>query len=216
MPLLPAIDLDGRLDLEGGGDRPAAPRRVKLSSGDTPRIPGQPHAEVRPDGSFTIRNVVPGIWDIAVEPIPNGGYLKAMRLGDQDVFAEEMAIMPETRTLLRIVVSTRGAAVKGTVTVPPGVTESARATVLLAPDGKYEQVSILYVRTDSDEAGRFEFRGVTPGRYKLYAFESLDLVSWRDPQFLAPLADSSEAFEVREGGSVSRQVALIPADTGSQ
>jgi len=205
------IELTGRVDLEGAGDRPAGPFRVALSSGDSPQAASRPAAEVKPDGTFTIANVSPGIWDINVEPVPRGGYIKAMLLGDQDVLTEDMTITPNTREALRIVLSTRGAEVTGTVAVPQGVAKSARARVLLAPSGKYEHVLGYYAIAAADDAGHFEFKSVTPGRYKLYAFEELEPASYEDPGFLKPFEKVSEAFDVPEGGHVSRQVPLIQA-----
>jgi Carboxypeptidase regulatory-like domain len=212
LPLERSMDLAGRVDLEGGGERPAEPLHVTLISGDSPRVPEQPQAEVKPDGAFVIPDVPPGIWDIGVRPIPHGGYLKAMRLGDEDVLTEDMVITPATHEPLRIVVSTRGAVVSGTVKVPAGVERSARAVVLLAPSGKFEHVLSFYAQTPADDTGHFEFQGVTPGRYKLYAFEELDPPSYEDPNFLKPFEKRSQAFEVSEGQHVSRDVPLIPEE----
>jgi Carboxypeptidase regulatory-like domain len=205
-----AIDLSGRLDVEGNGQA-GGPFKVKLVSGDSPPVGAQPQAVVQPDGSFTIPNVVPGIWDIDVSPIPPGGYLKSMRLGDEDVLTEDMLVAPATHESLRIVVSTRGAVVTGEVTVPQGLARSPRASVLLAPCGKYEHVLSFYAVEAADDSGRFEFKGVTPGHYKLYAFEELEPQAYGDPNFLKPFENLSEAFDVLEGGHVSRQVQLIPA-----
>jgi hypothetical protein len=206
-----AIDLTGRVDLEGGGERPSGRFRVSLTPGGYP--PGRSHIDVdaQPDGTFTVPNVVPGIWDINVEPIPPGGYIKAMRLGEQDVLTEDMTIESSTREPLRILVSTRGAVVTGTVTVPPAVLRSARASVLLAPWGKYAQVLSFYAMAGADDAGHFEFQGVTPGRYKLYAFEELDPSAYQDPNFLKPYETLSEPFEVAEGSRADRQIQLIVA-----
>jgi protocatechuate 3,4-dioxygenase beta subunit len=206
------IDLAGRVDIEGAGDRPAGSLRVTLSPGDeSPAVGPRPTAEVKPDGAFTIPNVFPGIWDINVGPVPRGGYIKAMLLGDQDVLTEDMTITSNTREALRIVLSTRGGNVAGTVTVPQGVPKSARAKVLLVPSGKYEHVLSYYAVTAADDAGHFEFKSVTPGRYKLYAFEELEPDAYGDPGFLKLFEKLSEVFDVPEGGHLSREVPLIQA-----
>ena len=204
-----AIDLAGHLDVEGGGPPPSA-FHVSLISGDSPPVRTQPRADVQPDGSFVIPNVVPGIWDIDAEPLPAGGYIKAMLLGEQDVLTEEMAITPATRDPLRVVVSTRGAVVNGKVKVPQDVPRSARAAVLLAPDGKFENVWSFYTMAPADDSGHFEFKGVTPGRYRLYAFEQLEFGEWDDPGFLKPFEPLSEPFDVREGARTERDIQLIP------
>lgn len=210
-----AIDLAGRLDLEGTPP-PAGPFRVVLSSGGGSfaglRQPS-PRADVQPDGTFLLPNVLPGIWDIDVQPVPPDGFVKSMRLGGQDVLAEDMTIDPNSRESLRIVVSTRGAVVSGTVRVPPGIARSPRAAVLLAPCGKYAQVLSFYAQTASDDDGHFEIKGVTPGQYKLYAFEELDATAYQDPGFLKPYEASSAAFAVAEGAHVDRETQLILTGT---
>jgi hypothetical protein len=205
-----AIDLTGRLDPDGG-ERPAGPFRVALIPGGYP--PGRNRIEigVHADGTFVIPNVVPGIWDIHVKPVPPGGYIKAMTLGEQDVLTGDMTIEPGTREPLHIVVGARGATVAGTVTVPTGVARAARARVLLAPCGRYAHVLSFYKLTPADDSGHFEIQGVTPGRYKLYAFEELDPSAYEDPNFLQPFETLSEAFDVAAGGRVDRQTQLILA-----
>lgn len=208
-----AIDLGGRVDLEGGGERPAGPFRVALIPGGYPPGRNRIETEVHPDGTFVVPNVVPGIWDISVRPVPPGGYIKAMRLGEQDVLTDEMTIEPGTKESLHIVVSANGAVVTGTVIVPPGLARSARSRVLLAPCGKFAQVLSFYRMANADDTGHFQIKAVTPGQYKLYAFEELDPSAYEDPNFLKPLEAFGEAFGVAEGARVERQTQLIPAGT---
>ncbi len=205
-----AIDLPGRVDREGG-QRPAGRYRVSLEPGGFSAGRSRIQMDAQPDGTFVVPNVAQGIWDVSVEPIPAGGYLKSMRLGDRDVLTEDMTIEPGTHEPLRIVVSSHGAVVGGTVTVPPGVARSARASVLLAPCGKYASVLSFYALGSSDDAGNFEFQGITPGSYKLYAFEELDPSAYQDPNFLKPFEKFSEPFDVPEGGRVERKTRLIVA-----
>ena len=55
------IELSGRVDIEGPGDRPAGPYRVTLVSGDSPPVRSLPTTEtVKPDGTFTIANIFRG------------------------------------------------------------------------------------------------------------------------------------------------------------
>jgi hypothetical protein len=95
--------------------------------------------------------------------------------------------------------------------VPTGVARAARARVLLAPCGRYAHVLSFYKLTPADDSGHFEIQGVTPGRYKLYAFEELDPSAYEDPNFLQPFETLSEAFDVAAGGRVDRQTQLILA-----
>jgi hypothetical protein len=206
----PGVELAGSVRLEGqaGGEPPHF--RVFLVSGDgLPNFAPQPEAEVKPDGSFRIPNVLAGVWDIGVEPIPNGGYVKSMRLGDQDVLTEDMLIGPGTSAPLNIVLSTRGALIDGAVRGADGAT-AKKAYVLLAPAGPREIVWTFYQVVPADEDGHFEFKGVMPGPYMLYALARMDSDPSQDPDFLKSLGVRGDPINVAEGAHVTRELKLIP------
>ena len=214
--LEPGVELAGSVRLEGnpGGDPPHF--RVSLVAGDGfPSFVPRPEAEVKPDGSFRIPNVLPGVWDIGVEPIPKGGYIKSMRLGNQDVLTEEMVIASTTSAPLNIVLSTRGAVIDGAVTGADG--ERARkAYVVLAPTGPRQEVWSFYQVVSAYEDGHFEFQGVTPGAYTLYALARMASDPSQDPDFLKPLAGRGESIEAPEGSHVTRELRLIPETPEAQ
>ncbi len=210
----PGVDLSGSVRLEGAAGGQAPHFRVWLSPGDRlPSFGPMPEAQIKPDGTFRIPGVLAGVWDIGVEPVPPGGYIKSMRLGDQDVLTEEMAINSGTSQPLNIVVSTRGAVIDGSVAGSGGETPK-KAYVLLAPTGRWESVWSFYQVTPSDEKGHFEFKGITPGTYRLYALERMDSDPSQNPDFLKSLGAAwGEAVEVGEGAHVTRELHLIPEET---
>ena len=208
--LEPGVELAGSVRLEGnsGGEPPHF--RVILVAGDgLPSFGGQLEAEVKPDGSFRIPNVLPGVWDIDVQPVPEGGFIKSMRLGNQDVLTEDMVVESTTSAPLNIVLSTRGAVIDGAVTVAGGE-RAKKAYVVLAPSGPREKVWTFYRVIPVDESGHFEFKGVMPGAYTLYALARMDSDPSQDPDFLKPLAGHGEAIDVPEGSHVTRDVRLVP------
>src|SRR5262249_33100979 len=111
-----------------------------------------------------------------------------------------------TSAPLRIVASTQAAKVEGSVT------NSRRALVLLAPEGRFRAATSFYQLTASDEKGHFEIKGAMPGAYKLYAFEGLNPNAIEDPDFLKPLEGLGAAVERGEGQSASQDLTPIPAD----
>lgn len=203
----PGIDLAGTVKIEGQKLDPAT--RVLLSSGDDlPFNAESPEAPVKADGTFVISGVVPGIWDINVQPIPEGGYIKSMRLGRQDVLTEDMLISSDTTDHLDIVVSTRGGILVGDVKTESG-DPAGPVYVLAAPDGQYSNVLSFYESAASDEKGHFKLSHLTPGHYKLYAFEALDYCAWCDPDFLKPFAHQGHPVEIAEGMNPSVEIRLI-------
>jgi hypothetical protein len=202
LPFAPAFELRGSLKLEGAGTGAAADHRVFLVSGDG-NVHAGASAQVQPDGSFVLSNVHPGLWDIGIEPLPKGGYLKSMTLGDEDVLRKDMVITAPTSARLALVLSAAGAELSGQV-------EGAGATtVLLAPQGDNAAVLSFYAVAGVDEKGAFHFRGLTPGVYKLYAFDDMEQGAWMDPNFLTPFAEQGTAVELQEGPNAAVTVPLI-------
>ena len=207
----PGIDLYGTVKIEGDTDASATKYQIQLSSGDEIPVFGSPAAALaKPDGTFVLKNVIAGVWDIGVTPIPHGGYLKSMRLGTQDVLTEDMIITPETTAALQIVLSTRGGTLEGDVKTDTGV-EAPRAFVLLAPDGKYSHVLSFFSVVFTDQKGHFKLDSLTPGKYMIYAFDKLQWGSWQDPEFLKRYETLGQALEIDEGANPSKQLRLISA-----
>jgi hypothetical protein len=200
----PAVDLAGHVRIEGEPGS-AAGGRVYLSAGDGSNRQGA-EAHVQPDGSYVLKNVQPGVWDIGVDPIPKGGYLKSMLLGDVDVLRADMNVTAETKAPLEIVVSRAGAQLKGTV-------EGGLARIVLAaPVGDEAGVLSFYNLATVDEHGAFQMNSMTPGEYRLYAFEDLAYGAWFDPEFLQPYAERGTPVELKAGSKLEVTVQAIGAE----
>ncbi|MEO8373372.1 MAG: carboxypeptidase regulatory-like domain-containing protein, partial [Candidatus Solibacter sp.] len=165
MHFAPAIDLTGHVRFEDGSASAASARVFRVAGDFTNRQGAEAH--VQADGSYVLKSVPPGLWDIGFEPIPKGGYLKSMMLGDVDVLRADMNVTTETKAALEIVVSGAGAHLDGKV-------EGGQARALVvAPEGDLVGLTAFYVVTTVDEQGRFELKAMAPGQYRLYAFEDL-------------------------------------------
>jgi protocatechuate 3,4-dioxygenase beta subunit len=210
LALAPGTDLKGLVRIEGEGAEQFKKFQVTLTRGDLRGGSGDISTQTGPDGRFTLEQVPPGIWDIGVTPIPRGGYLKSMRFGKQDVLTEEMEIGPATDAALNIVVSTRGAKVEGEIDSEAAA--QTRTGILLAPIGRYRAVMSFYAVTMPDEDGKFEFSGITPGQYKIFAFEQIPPGEMRNPDQVARMGEFGQPIELSEGGSVRVQPKVIPIE----
>ncbi len=200
----PAIDLAGHVRMEGGPGS-ATGGRVFLVAGDFTNRQGA-EARVQPDGSYVLKSVPPGVWDIGFDPIPKGGYLKSMMLGDVDVLRADMNVTSETKAPLEIVVSTAGAQLSGKV-------EGGLArTVIAAPQGDMAGILSFYALANVDEHGAFEMKSMMPGEYRLYAFEDLAYGAWFDPEFLKPYEDRGAPVELKPGAKAEVTVQAIGAE----
>ena len=209
LALAPGTDLKGQVRVEGEGAEEFKKFQVTLIR-DLRGASGDISTQTGPDGRFTLEQVPPGIWDIGVAPIPRGGYLKSMRLGKQDVLTEEMEIGPATDAALNIVLSTRGGKVEGEIDSQAAA--QVRTAILLAPIGRYRAVMSFYAVTVTDEDGKFEFSGITPGQYKIFACEQIAPGELRNPDLVAGLDEFGQPIEISEGGRVRVQPKVIPVE----
>lgn len=209
IPIEASVDLTGSVSVEGPDAGKHAASFVTLVPGDDIPWNAPPlRANVNKDGSFKIPAVPPGIWDINAGPIPSNGYIKSMRLGDQDVLTQDMTIRPSTSEPLKIVFSTRAATFQGDVLQGD---QPTRAVVLLAPEAKLRHMLGFYRFATTDEKGHFEINRARPGEFRLFAFEDLDQQSIQDPDFLKPFERYGVAVTLREGPNDSQRLSLIPA-----
>lgn len=209
IPIEASIDLAGSVSVEGPDAGKYAASFVSLVPGDDVPWNGQPlRANVNKDGSFKITGVPPGIWDINAGPIPPTGYIKSMRLGDQDVLTEDMTLRPSTSEALKIVFSTHAAKLEGDVFQGD---QPTRAVVLLAPEAKLRHILGFYRTATTDEKGHFEINRARPGDYRLFAFDDLDQQSIQDPDFVKPFERYGVAVTLREGPNDPQKLSLIPA-----
>lgn len=202
----PSIDLSGTVSVEGPDAARFSASFVNLVSGDDIPYNGpQLHGNVAKDGSFKISGVFPGVWDINAGPVPPGGYIKSMRLGDQDVLTEEMVIQPSTQAPLKIVIGTQAATVRGEVTSNG---QPARAVVLLAPESRLRHVLSFYRYFSADTSGHFEIKGAAPGTYQLFALDEFDPQSIPDPDFQKTLESGGVTVTLHEGENTAPKLSL--------
>lgn len=227
LTLAPAMDIQGTLRLEGqtspADGRSAPPNDTGTSNRGT-RIQGtrvqlvRPgaqqqqdsiSAQVRPDGRFTLEQVLPGDWQLGVNPVLPG-FLKSARLGDKDVLLTTFEINGSNDAALNIVVSMRTATLEGEVdSVPPA---SKRAGILIAPVGRFHNLLRFYYDTAADDEGKFKLSGIAPGKYKIFAFEKLTPANFFALEAVDQLDDLGETIEFAEGATLEAHPKLVPAD----
>jgi hypothetical protein len=113
---------------------------------------------------------------------------------------------------VEIVLSKTGGTVQGTVQDSQGRPVN-NAQLVLIPEGSRRTNGLLYKRTSLTlvAQGRFYFFGVTPGRYRVFAFESLPQFAERDAEFLRPFETFSRTVTVNASTTTSDiTVPLIP------
>jgi hypothetical protein len=81
------------------------------------------------------------------------------------------------------------------------------AIVTIVPDPLNPDRQDLYRRANTDQIGRFSFRGLAPGKYRVYGWDQLDPGEEFDPDMLNAHEDKAVAVTVSEG---DRTIVTLP------
>jgi hypothetical protein len=65
-------------------------------------------------------------------------------------------------------------------------------------------------QTTTDANGRFSFANVIPGNYKLFAWESIDPLTYMDPAFLREYEQQGKAVRLEPNANATEDLRLIP------
>ncbi len=157
-------------------------------------------ATVAPDASFKL-SWVEGAFRIGMTNLPTGFYLKSAQLDNADVLAVPGSFV--SRAALELTISAKAGEVNGVVR-DDRLVPVAGVDAVLIPAGVSDRPELVqHSQTDVD--GRFNFSGVAPGDYKVFAWERLEAFSYFDPEVMrkydskgAPVHVSEDSHEVVE------------------
>jgi hypothetical protein len=168
---------------------------------------------VKEDGSFQLDDVAADRYTISFTGLPEGFYVKSVRSANMDVLAGGLEVAGESPAHLDVVLSPNAGQVTGTVLDPNTQKAAPTMMVVLVPQEKERRDrEAFYLTATSDLSGQFTFKSVTPGEYRVYAWEDVEHGVWMDPEFMKPLESHGEAVSVSEGGRQAIHVNLIAAD----
>src|SRR5262249_15409747 len=111
---------------------------------------------------------------------------------------------------LQLQLSSKSAALRG-VARSARSEPASRVAVVLVPD-RYRERFELYSKVLTNEDGEFEFKSVIPGRYKVFAWKSIEVNSWFDSNVLARFEEKGESIQLEESAKKNIQLRVIPAE----
>lgn len=176
--------------------------------------PTRSWARVKDDGGFVLHSVRPHIYKIRISGLPDDFYLESVRMGDEEITGTSIDLSRSDGPLgaLEVVVSASCGRVDGVVRDDKGEPIGG-ASVVLVPDLIHRQDGDLFKERLSDQDGRFVFRGIRPGAYKLFAWADIDPGAWWNPKFLGAYEKKGEAIDVGANGHVTRDLRLISTNS---
>jgi hypothetical protein len=154
--------------------------QVRIISSETGMHPAEFQADANAnDGSFAIRNLVPGKYSVELQPNPPW-YVQAASSGTTDLLREDLVVSPGRHPdPIEVTLRDDGAILSGTVRADG---QPAGGSVLLIP----EQGNPSLIRVNqAAPGGDFLFDRVPPGDYKVLAVDTLEDFEFRNSDALS-------------------------------
>lgn len=213
--MLPGFKLPGQVVMvrPGNSARPSFPRLGEFIR--DPEVAGIPYGyttfnpSAAGDGTFTVDGIAPGDFRLTLEQLPPDGYIKSMRMGNVDVLNGGLRVSGPPDAALEIVIGANAGRVEGSVVNPRNEPLSNR-TVVLVPDAPLRQRGDLYRVVSTNDAGVFRIQGITPGDYKLFAWENVEKGAWQDPDFIQLYESAGRRIRINEGSNENLHLPVIP------
>jgi protocatechuate 3,4-dioxygenase beta subunit len=161
-------------------------------------------------GNFSLESRTPSLVQPVIFGLPDGCYIKSALLDGKEMVDTPFAITGSAERRLDLVISDDGATVEGVVVTDKDTANGA--TVALIPSEPALRNSQRLVRSiESRQDGRFAFRSVPPGRYRIYAWEEVERGAWFDPDFMDRFVNAGESVMLQSKGSETVSVKLLSA-----
>jgi protocatechuate 3,4-dioxygenase beta subunit len=209
----PGFSLTGRLAIEGQsatGNQDLPRIRVNLRPDAAAQVAGAPPAAaVQADGTFKLDQVGRDDYRLTVSGMPRNAYVKTARYGAVDVMSEGLRLDHQPTASLDITISSNTGIADGTVQNEKQEAEP-NVTVVFVPDAARRSRLDLYRTTSTDANGHFHVEGLTPGDYRVFAWEEVEMGAWQDPDFLRTFEDRGKAVHISEGGTANIELRVIP------
>ena len=157
---------------------------------------------VTADGQFTVRGVVPGRYRVVPSSgVPPGFLIESAMFGGRDALDFPLDVKPGEDVAGGVVTfAAQQTELSGTMTDPVGKPAPGYTLILFAADGRFWTPGsrrIQSARPSSD--GRYTFRAMPAGDYRLIAVEDVEPGQWFDPAFLKELAGAALSVSLAPG-----------------
>jgi Carboxypeptidase regulatory-like domain len=166
---------------------------------------------VSADGSFEWRDVPPGNYYIELLSQSGGNedwFVKSVAASGHEVSDSGISVNGGA-VGLDLLLSANGGIVDGVVVDSKG--NPVENTVVVAvPEARMRGRLDRYHKTVSDQSGHFTLRGIRPGDYTLFAWESIEGDAYFNPEFLKSYEGQGSTLKAGEGERKSVQVNVIP------
>jgi protocatechuate 3,4-dioxygenase beta subunit len=209
--------ISGRVIFEGSTPRVGATPRVTMQQSDPRRMYAFFGSQTDPlsngtidqDGNFKLSGQN-GRAFIGVVPMPSGWSVKSVMHESQDI-TDVPLDLTDVRAISDVLVTLtdKVSTVSGQATDSRGQSLTDYVVVIQPAEQKEPVVAARLIRVARpDTRGRFEARGLRPGRYVATAIEAIEQGRQYSPEFQKELRRGAREFTIREGETIAVDLRL--------
>ena len=163
-------------------------------------------------GDFSAPDIPSARYSLQVAGLPETAYVADIRQGGTTVFNTGFTVGSQPAVPLEILVNANGGTIEGNVQTS-NHKPAANAAVVLVPPAGNRQNTMKYRSLQTDDKGNFSMKGVPPGEYTLFAWESVPFTAWMNSDFLARYQNRGHQVLVTLGTRMNVQLDQIPDDS---
>jgi hypothetical protein len=177
-----------------------------------------PPSETSDDGSVTIKDVVPGKYEVTVNNVPKGTYVQSITYGSQEILHKALDLSGGAGGELRITLRYGVAELDGTVVAEDNssdgnASKKVNALVYVIPD---EEGNERIYSSEPDQNAMFSKKELPPGKYHALAVEGVDYMAMGNPDLRKELASRGVEVELKENEKKSLQLQVLTASDVQQ
>lgn len=200
LTLEPALTASGTVSFVGAGEPPADLTRVAITLSHVGALSVRPVVRVDKAGTIAVTGLVPGRYHVRAS-VPAGAapagptwQMASVRVGDEDVTDRVFEIRPATPAPLAVTFTDALTELTGRLFDEAGQ-PTADYFVIAMPEDRTHWVpqSRRIVSTRPDGSGRYVFRGLPPGAYRIAVTTDLVPADLQRPEVLEQLLPQSLA-----------------------
>jgi hypothetical protein len=207
-------ELHGRVTWEGAA---VSSRKVYLHlDPNDPRTLADGRAELSSDGTFSIKGLPDGLYEIGTFSQCQACYLKSATANGADVLYTGLQISSGSApSPLELTFSSNSATVDGVVVRDDGLPASG-TTVVLLPDRQRLSRGPDMRTASTDQYGHFVINGVAPGSYHAQARQEIEYDDFSDAEFLKQFELRAQALSIAEREKKTLNLTLHTSSPESQ
>lgn len=167
-------------------------------------------AHVNAEGSFEWKNVPAGRYTVQISEssaMPDW-FLKSVAASGSDVANSGFSVSGGSISL-DLAASSNGGVAEGVATNQKDA-PVADVVVVAIPEMRFRSHPDRYRKALTDQGGRFALRGLPPGDYTLFAWETVDGEAYYDPEFLKGYEGQGKTLHVNLGDHANVTLRAIP------